>query len=258
MDGKGNQGIDPSWSGGEDLDWEIQRFKDLHSLSLEAADRIISLAREGIGVRGSFSMVLSGGKTPKMLYGILARAYPEDLWAGTHLFWGDERCVPPEHGESNFGLAYRELISKVRIPEANVHRIEGELRPPERAARRYEEVLRMYLSERSRRDLILLGMGSDGHIASIFPGGPAIQERERWVMSVTAPPGAPVEERITLTLSFINTFRKALILISGRGKGDLLKSMLRNRARAKRVYPLAMVEPQEGATLLIDGSTVHF
>lgn len=249
---------DPSQPARGEIDWEIQRFKDLQALSLAVAERILSLAREGIEAKNSFSMVLSGGKTPARLYAILAKVYPSYLWPKTHLFWGDERCVPPDREESNFGLAYRELISKVSIPEDNLHRMEGEVRPPERAARRYEEALKTYLSDPSRRDLILLGMGSDGHIASIFPKGPAIDERNRWVLPVTAPPGSPVEERITLTLPFINTFRRAFILISGRGKEEVLKSVFKDRARARRAFPVAMVEAQEGTTLFIDGATVQF
>ncbi len=205
---------------------EILRFSDLHALSLEVARRISSLAREEVKRKGVFNMVLSGGKTPMTLYSILPDLYPPELWSRTHLFWGDERCVPPDHRESNYGMAHRSLLSRITIPEGNIHRMEGEVKPVERAAERYERVLRDHLSDPERRDLILLGMGKDGHVASVFPGGRAIRERKRWVLPVRAPKGAPVEERITLTLPFIETFKKIFLLLSGEEKAGIFSSIL--------------------------------
>ncbi len=237
--------------------WMVHTFDDLSSMACEVAGRILKEARDAIHRKGRISLVLSGGRTPGALYSILVREYPEGLWPRTLLFWGDERCVPPDHRDSNFGLAYRELISKVPIPDGNIHRIEGEL-PAEMAARRYEDVVRRYLADPMDRDLLLLGMGRDGHVASIFPGSPALWERERWVIPATAPRGDPVRERVTLTLPFINTFNRIYLLIAGKEKDEVVKAVLEDPGGTARYYPVAMVEAAGSTHLFIDSSTVKF
>src|SRR5262249_1146185 len=163
----------------------VEVFADRTELIRAEAERIVKLAGEAIDERGRMLIALSGGSTPKPLYELLATAgYTERLeWQRIDLFWGDERCVPPNHPESNDRMTRESLIGHVPIPPENVHRIRGE-DEPEEAAEAYEQLLRDFFGPGgvpSRSfDLVLLGMGAEGHTASIFPGTPATRERRRW------------------------------------------------------------------------------
>jgi 6-phosphogluconolactonase len=186
-------------------------------------------------------------------------------WPHIHLFWGDERCVPPDHPESNFSMAFRALISRVPIPSQNVHRVPAEIEPPEDAAKAYEKILRVFFGPSNTHpnrpheggpfpafDLILLGVGGDGHTASLFPGGRALEETKRWVTGVRTPHGSPPVARITLTLPLINRGRHILFLVSGSGKRDVLRSILDDPDSAARRYPAARVNPEGRAVWLVD------
>ena len=205
-----------------------------------AAERIAQLAARAIAARGRFDWALAGGTTPEQLYGLLARPpYTARIdWARVHFFWSDERCVPPEHADSNYRMARESLLDRVRPPEAHVHRMRGEQPPPAEASR-YERELGGGASGSAatappRLDLILLGMGSDGHTASLFPGDPALAERERWVaVARTSGPGVA---RLTFTLPMINAARAVLFLVAGKDKAGALAAVM-GRAGAGAAAP---------------------
>jgi len=249
---------------------EVRRYPNLSELSRAAAEFICGLARESAEKCGLFTVALSGGSTPKTLYEDLARP-PFTVrmpWAHTHLFWGDERCVLPDHPDSNFAMAFRTLISKAPVPPQNVHRIPVEAGSPEKAAEAYERILRKFFrfSDRSDAshqgesfpsfDLVLLGVGKDGHTASLFPGNQALEERKRWVAAVDHPHGSPPVPRITLTLPVINSAKRVLFLVSGAGKREVLGSILENPDSAAQRYPAARVSPQGKVVWMIDERAV--
>jgi 6-phosphogluconolactonase len=205
------------------------------------------LATEAVVARGRFVVALAGGSTPKATYALLAG---EDLaarveWSLVHVFWGDERCVPPDHPDSNYRLAREALLDKVLVPARNVHRIQGEL-PPEQAAAAYAVELDAVLGASGRFDLILLGMGRDGHTASLFPGSAALTEHQRLVVAVYVEPLH--SWRVTLTLPVINAAREVVFLVSGAAKASALE-----RVRAGEPVPAGLVRPAPGRlTWLVD------
>jgi 6-phosphogluconolactonase len=206
-----------------------------------AAERIAQLAERAIAARGRFDWALAGGKTPEQLYGLLARppyaASPTGGvgridWSRVHFFWSDERCVPPEHPDSNYRMARESLLDRVRPPEGHVHRMRGE-QPPSAEASRYERELGGGAAGSAetappRLDLILLGMGSDGHTASLFPGDAALDERTRWVAAART--NGPGVARLTFTLPLINAARAVLFLVAGKDKAGPLATVM-GRAR---------------------------
>lgn len=249
---------------------EVQRYPNLEALSRAAAEFTWRLAEKKVEKRGAFTVALSGGNTPRTLYETLARP-PFDTrmpWRDIHLFWGDERCVPSDHPDSNFAMAFRSLISKVPVPSQNVHRIPAELKPPEDAAEAYEKILGEFFGSFAKTethpqamsggepfpsfDLILLGVGKDGHTASLFPGARALKEREHWVAVVRAPNVSPPVPRITLTLPVINSAECVLFMVSGAGKGKVIRSILEDLDPATRSYPAARVSSKGRLIWLID------
>jgi len=255
---------------GREMKPEVQRYPNLEALSNAAAEFTCRLAEESVERHGFFTVALSGGNTPRSLYETLARP-PFDTrmpWRDIHLFWGDERCVPSDHPDSNFAMAFRALISKVPVPPQNVHRIPAELDPPEKAAQAYEKILGESLGSLVKRetrshascegepfpsfDLVLLGVGKDGHTASLFPGDQALKETKRWFAVVRGPYGSPPVPRITLTLPAINRARCVLFMVSGPGKREVIRSILEDSGPATRSYPAARVSPQGRVVWLID------
>jgi 6-phosphogluconolactonase len=173
-----------------------------------SAAAIARAAREALAARGAFRIALTGGATPRATYELLAREPLE--WPRVHAFFGDERCVPPDDAASNWRMAHEALLAHV---PAQVARMRGEL-PPEEGARRYEEELRAAFGEGVPRfDLVLLGLGEDGHVASLFPGSPALEERERRCAATVAPDGTP---RLTLTLPVLCAAAEVMFIVSGR------------------------------------------
>lgn len=224
---------------------EIIVVADGQDLGRRSAERFIELARRSAQASGRFSAALSGGSTPKQLYSLLAApGYVERVpWQQVHLFWGDERCVPPDHAESNFRMVHEALLSKIDLPAQNVHRIPAELEP-QAAAARYEEHLRDFFGQGPGAlppfDLILLGIGEDGHTASLFPGSDALQQTERLV-------AAPYVEqlkshRLTLTLPVLNHGAEDWFLVSGSGKARVVREILSGSAD----LPAAKVNPAHG------------
>lgn len=213
----------------------------------KAGQIFVETAAEAVRERGRFVAALSGGNTPKKLYELLAQPYFRDRipWAETYLFWGDERCVPPHHPESNFGAVQKALLSRVPVPSSHVFRVPGEM-PPAEAARSYESNLKSFFKleyTAPEFDLILLGVGEDGHTASLFPGTEAVKEKNRWVVSSRVPSAAM--DRVTFTFPLINAARRILFLCSGVGKSTILKEVLRDDLPRNR-FPAQMVSPDSG------------
>lgn len=219
----------------------------------EAAGALFAgVAAESIAERGRFVVALAGGATPKGLYARLATPPLRERvdWALTWAFFGDERCVPPTHTDSNYLGAYRTMLATVPIPTGQIFRMPGEAPDPAAAAADYEGRLRAtFAPEPVRFDLILLGMGVDGHTASLFPGLPAVDERDRLVVAVDAR-AAAVRRRMTLTLPALNAARRVVFLVAGTEKARPVADALRNTASR---LPAARVRPSAGGlTWLLD------
>jgi 6-phosphogluconolactonase len=226
---------------------ELLVFRDKAGLVAEAARRFAALARTAIAERGRFVVALSGGSTPRPVYALLAEEplVSQVDWARVHIFWGDERCVLPDHADSNYRMASDALLDRVAIPLGNVHRVHGE-RPPDEAAALYEAELAEVLERQGRFDLILLGMGADGHTASLFPDTAALDERERDVVPVYVDKLAAW--RVTLTLPVINAARSVIFLVSGAGKAPVLA-----RVHGGEELPASLVQPTDGELIwLVD------
>lgn len=200
-------------------------------------------------------MTLAGGTTPGLLYSRLAAAGTAGApWDRVDFFFGDERCVPPTSAESNYALARRELLEPLRIPAQSVHRIEAELRPPAAAAEQYERRLRTYFEGRTTGfDLVLLGVGADGHTASLFPGDGALEEVHRWVVPVRAPAGYEPAERITLTLPVLNRASTVIVLAWGDEKRRVTAAVLSGDEPAQRL-PIARVRPTGRLAWFLDAA----
>lgn len=224
---------------------DVQWFQDPAEMRKAAARLVLESAKNAIARQGVFNLVLSGGETPKSLYEALARPpYSLEIpWALTHIFWGDERCVPPTDPASNYRLAQESLLSKVPIPQANIHRMPGETRPPESGAQSYEKILHAQLKSPSSLDLVLLGLGPDGHTASLFPGEPALEEKTRWV-AATKPQGSPLVPRLTMTLPLIDGAQTVLFLVDAQGKERILQRIVGSPAAKSVEYPAGRVSPQ--------------
>jgi 6-phosphogluconolactonase len=239
------------------MDAEIMILPDPDALAHEAARRFVSLSREAAGSRGRFSAALSGGSTPGRLYRLLAEEpYLTQIpWAEVHLFWGDERCVPPGDPGSNFAGAEEILISRVPIPAENVHRVHGELEPG-RAARVYEQALQdFFCGPHARFDLVLLGLGEDGHTASLFPDSPVLAETKRLVAEAAAMYQDRPAQRVTLTLPALNSARQILFLVSGSAKADVVRAALEGDGEQ---LPARLIQPAAGQlTWLLDAEAAR-
>ena len=212
-----------------------------------AAERFVELGQAAIDARGCFSVGLAGGSTPKRAYELLAsEAYREQLnWSKVHIFFGDERCVPPDHSESNYRMANEALISRVSIPPPNVHRING-LGDAVANASLYEDELRTFFNPASwpRFDLVLLGMGDDGHTASLFPGTKALVEPRAWVVANWVEKFGAF--RITLTAPAINHAANIAFLVTGATKAERLLEVLRGALDPEKL-PSQLIQPLDGS-----------
>ncbi len=223
----------------------VEIFADSEALAQGSAACITRAAQEAVAARGVFCLVLSGGATPLAAYRLIG-ADPDFPWARTQLFWGDERCVPADHPESNRGAALKSLGPPDALPRYNIHPIRGQL-SPEEAARDYEWRLKGFFAGREwpAWDLVLLGLGPDGHTASLFPRSPVLDENQAWAAAVAAPahiePHAP---RVTLTLPAINPARAVLFVVSGSAKRPVVAAIRADQQRAARDYPAARVQPR--------------
>jgi 6-phosphogluconolactonase len=243
---------------------DVRFFSSLDELSRAAANLIIERAGRCIREKGVFTLVLSGGSTPRPLYELLSTPfYAEKLdWRKMHLFWGDERNVAPDDANSNFRMAREAMVSKIPIPPENIYRIPTGDRTAEAVAEEYEEALRRFFSMPAHKnafprfDLILLGMGKDGHTASLFPGSPALDEKRKWVLAVDPPDLSPRVARITLTLPVINNGASVLFLVSGSEKHDVLHSIFHSPEQTQPGYPAAEVKPSGSLFCFINGPVI--
>jgi 6-phosphogluconolactonase len=228
-------------------------YADAAAVARAAARQFVEWAWQSISRHGDFQVALAGGNTPQEMYRQLAT--PEFRsqvdWAKVQVFWGDERCVPPDHAESNYGIARRELLLRVPVPPANVHRMEAERASVGRAAQDYEDVLRANLDLNAsgfpRFHLILLGLGLDGHTASLFPDNRRLRETTRWVST-------PVVHRLharrmTLTLPVLNAAYAAMFLVVGDEKAEILQAVLEGKRQPP--YPSQRVTLPEGRRIFL-------
>ncbi len=235
---------------------EVLVFPDKEALSRAAAERLAEVVEATLGQKKRMALVLAGGSTPRRLYEWLAEAYRERLpWDRIHLFWGDERFVPADHPASNYRMAHDALVRHLPIPPSNVHPISTGAPMPEDAAAAYEVALwQFFQNPQPAFDLTLLGLGDDGHTASLFPENvPQATLGEdstgRQVEAVVAPPRYEIRRRISLTLPALNASRHVFFLVSGEGKRDVLRAVLDD---ADATLPAAYVQAQEHLTWLVD------
>jgi 6-phosphogluconolactonase len=228
------------------LDKTIKIFSSPYELAEKFAEELVIVIRKSANLMRSFTLALSGGSTPELLYQILVEKYAETVpWKFVHFFWGDERCVPPENIESNFGMARDKLLSKIEIPSINIHRIKGE-EDPVREARRYSEEIALFTLKSGgipSLDLILLGLGEDGHTASIFPGHLEMFDSDKICEVATHP--SSMQKRIPFTGRVINNANAVTFLVSGRKKAGVVEKMLKNDPLALN-YPASYVVPVHG------------
>jgi 6-phosphogluconolactonase len=227
----------------------LEIYDNAKELAWAAALRFASLAEQSVKERGRFSVALSGGSTPKAMFAILAeKPFADALpWSATYFFWGDERCVPPDHADSNYRMANETLLSKVAVPRENIFRIPAEDEDHDRAAANYSATIRQFFNSQSPRfDLIFLGMGADGHTASLFPGTTALQIEDRIAVANY------VEKfqafRITLTAATINNAENVIFLVAGEDKAASLKEVLEGEAEPQK-YPSQLIRPVNGELL---------
>jgi len=223
----------------------IKVFPELDSLSRAAMDETLGIVRDAVAKRGRFAIALSGGHTPKKMYELWAtKPYRDQTpWDRVHLFWGDERYVAHDDSLSNFRMTRESLISYVPIPPANVHPVPTVSATPDKSAQEYEEELRDFFGagQSPAFDLVLLGTGPEGHTASLFPGAPAVEEKQRWVLPVTVKATPP--QRITLTLVVLNQARNTLFLVSGKDKRAIIGALRAEPDSKPSQYPAGRVQP---------------
>jgi 6-phosphogluconolactonase len=228
---------------------------DADHLAVEAADRIIQAAGDAVRQRGRFMLALTGGSTPEKTYALLAQ--PERVrqidWSRTFLFWGDERYVPHDDPRSNYNMAKRSLLKPAAIAAERTFPIPTDTDSPATAATAYTDTLRkVFGGELPRFDLLLLGMGDDGHIASLFPGKPTLHENKAW--ATWSPPGVlpPPVDRVTLTFPVLNAARQVMFMVAGAAKARTLSEVLKGPTTVDQ-HPAVGVRPTDGSLLwLVD------
>lgn len=241
-------------------DLEIIVAPDAGEVSRRAADLFVQAARQAAARYRTFTVALSGGSTPRGLYKLLAQEpYRAQIpWELVHVFWADDRCVPPDHPDCNYRLAHDTLLAHLPLPETNIHRVHTETGDCAGAAADYAQELVTFFNleagEWPRFDLVLLGVGEDGHIASLFPGRPALDEQT--ALAVATPPGRlpPQVDRVTLTLPVLNAARRVVFLVTGTGKAEMVRRILAGPETAEGAsLPAQRVRPTDGrVTWILD------
>lgn len=229
-------------------DPDVRIFADANELSVQAAGAVAATIKEAVRASGRCSLVLAGGHTPRILYSVLASRFRDRIpWADVHVFWGDERYVPHTDARSNYRMAAAALLDHVPCPPANVHPMPTHLSAADAAAREYEATLRGYFADESPHfDLVLLGLGADGHTASLFPASPALHERTRWVVAVTAAAEPPL--RLTLTFPALTQSAHTYFLVTGSDKARALQHVLADTADPD-TFPAAGIRRRDGTVI---------
>ncbi len=226
---------------------DVNVSPDYETLSRTAVERIQSVVETTLAEQQTFALALAGGSTPRRLYELLAEASLP--WSHIHLFWGDERFVPHDHPKSNVKLVRETLLSNIDLPPENVHPMPTS-DTPQAAAAAYADTLHHAFAERSHTfDLVLLGMGSDGHTASLFPEHDPAPNDPKWVRAVSAPPRHDIAQRLTCTLPVINDARRAFVLVSGSSKRDTVQAVLDDNDES---LPMTRVRPSTQLLWLLD------
>jgi 6-phosphogluconolactonase len=240
------------------MDKRVRIYNTKPDLVHATAELIAETVERAIQDRDQCALALSGGNTPREVYQTLAtEPFTNRIdWRKLHLFWGDERMVSPDFAESNFGMVREAMLRHVPIPEANVHRLKGEI-APEQAAEQYTvELNRFFQNQPIRFDLVLLGIGEDGHTASLFPGTEAVAETTRPATAVFVPKFD--QWRVTLTFPVINQAREAAFLVAGKAKAEIVKSLF-ELDRPDPKWPASMVRPERGVLhWLMDAEAAAF
>lgn len=230
----------------------VRTFPDLEALSRAAARDLVSDVERVLQERDRYTLALAGGSTPRRLYELLASGEEGTVpWNRIHLFWGDERFVPHDHPKSNARMVQQALLRHISIPDQNVHPIPTEADRPETAETAYTETLRRHFPDRADTfDTALLGLGADGHTASLFPNDdPQVAGTDdRWVRVVTAPPGHDVPTRLTCTLPVLNGAARAVFLVAGKGKRNALSAVLDDDTP----LPAGRIRPRRSVVWYVD------
>ncbi len=230
---------------------EIRVYPDPAAVAHALAELFVESAKEAIAKRGTFSVALAGGTTPKAAYQLLGAPPLSNAldWSKIRVFFGDERCVPPDDDRSNYKMAHDAFLAPAGVPAANVHRIHGE-DDPQAAAEAYREELIAALGERPRFDLVMLGMGNDGHTASLFPGSDPLADDDKLVRAVYSE--SQQQWRITLTPKAINAARRVVFAVEGAAKAQTL-ALVREGPRNPAQFPSQIVAPEQGELIwLVD------
>ena len=229
---------------------DIRIHNDSVAETEAAATVVLEVGKEAIRANGRFFIALSGGTTPETLYRALTSPAFADRfdWPRTTFFFSDERCVPPDDPRSNYALADKALFTPLRIAPSQVYRMAGEHSDPQAAASEYEQQLRLATrtspSAQPSLDLILLGLGEDGHTASLFPGAPILWDHQRLIAATQSPKDPP--NRLTMTLAVINRASVILFLVAGTGKAGVVRAILAPKTEAERQLPASLVQPEQG------------
>ena len=232
---------------------EIVVCSDAEELNRRTAERFVRLATESVAATGKFTVALSGGSTPRALYSLLAGQTFEPLvpWSRVYFFWGDKRCVPSDHPDSNYEMARVTMLAKAPVPKENLYRVPTEIGHAQKVAAEYERVLRTFFAltqgQQPRFDLVLLGMGEDGHTASLFPGTAALEDTgivaANYIQKLAT-------HRITLTFPAFNQAAHIVFLVSGTSKASVLKEVLEGQYQPTRL-PSQSIQPVEGKLLFL-------
>jgi 6-phosphogluconolactonase len=229
------------------LNKTIKIFQSPAELAEKLAEDIVSMINQSEKKKRSFTVALSGGSTPELLFSVLGNRFSESVsWEKVHFFWGDERCVSPQSMESNYGMTSRTLLNKIRIPLTNIHRIIGENVPSEEALR-YSSEIGSFTEERAGLpsfDLVLLGLGDDGHTASIFPGYLELLTSDK-ICEVAVNPYSG-QQRITITGRIINNAASVFFLVTGKKKAEIVENIFKKNS-ASTNYPASYIVPLYGS-----------
>lgn len=244
---------------GANVNREVRILPDANAIARRAAEKIVEAAAAAVNEKGIFTISLAGGSTPKTLYNLLATdpVFKSQMpWAKTQFFFGDERHAPPDDSESNFRMANESMLSKVALKPEQVIRIKGEYEETEKAAKEYEQTLRAWFKlsdgQLPRFDVLLLGMGDEGHTLSLFPGTKALQDNGRLVMSNWI--GKLYTERVTITAPVANHSALAIFMVTKADKALALKAVLEGRYEPEQL-PSQLIQPKNGKLLWLVDTT---